>query len=198
MYFGKNFIQSDVLSLRQIGKAMRTSIDNLEQQESVVFSYPKADLMKVVEARTSVIGKMRGDKEHPDFINRMSLTQGESFLSGDMLLDAIVHVREWLMAFMKSENEMFGIDNDGKVFFIVKPKSWWARNEYSSVEMNIKEALIEFIIYKWFEYVNMEESQLHFAKYEEYAHRAQIGMNTENGTLERRYNTPFNTIFRGK
>lgn len=181
--------------MRQISDVMRTPLDSLEQQENVIFLYPKADIMQAVEAKTSYTGKMREDKNNPNFIDRMSLTEGESFLSDDMLLDAIVHVHEWLQAFSRDIQTPYGLDEEDKVFFVLQPRSWWARNEFSSVEMNIKNALLEYIIYSWFEMVNPEESVLHYTKYEEYARRAQMGMNTAKGVLERRHNTPFNTIY---
>lgn len=185
------------LSLRQIYDAMRTPLDNLEPQEPVLFTYKKADIMQAIEAKTSYIGKMRGDKDNPDYIQRMSLTEGESFLSDDMLLNAIVRVHDWLQAFSRDIVHAYGLDKYDNVFFVLQPKDWWARNEYSSVEMNIKNALIEYVIYEWFETVNPNEAELHFTKYEDFAHAAQMGMNVSKGTLERRVNTPFNTIFQG-
>jgi hypothetical protein len=194
-----------VLSLRQIRNVMRVNTADLEPQEPIEYRYKKDDLMKAAEMRTSYIGKMRGDKEHPDFIDRMSLTEGESFLSDDMLKEAMVKVHEWLVAFTKGIEEPYGIktlldSEEGVqvVFFNLQPKNWWNRAVYGSVENYIKEALIEYIIYKWFEYVNAEEAQAHYDKYEDNAHEAQLGMNAENGTLERRFNTPFNTIFESK
>lgn len=205
MYFGNGLIEIEVLSLRQIGTDMRINTDDLEPQEMVEYRYNKSDLMRVAEMRTSYIGKMRGDKEHPDFIDRMSLTEGESFLSEDMLKEAIVKVHEWLKAFTKGMPSPYGIqillDSDEGlevVYFKLQPKSWWDRSVYSSVENYIKEAVIEYVIYKWFEYTNAEEAQAHYDKYETDAHEAQLGMNAENGVLERRFNTPFNTVFSRK
>jgi len=182
--------------LQQNNKSMREPLDNLMPQDAVLYIYPKKDIMQVVEAKTSFIGKMRGDKENPDFITRMSLTEGESFLSDDMLLDAIAHVHEWLGAFSRGLSHPYGLDANDNVFFVVQPKDWWARNEFSTVEMHIKNALVEYIIYQWFETVNPAEAEAHFLKYEDYAHSAQLGMNVSEGTLERRHNTPFNTIYK--
>lgn len=179
-------------------EAMRIPIDNLEAQAPAVFSYPKADIMRVVEARTSVIGQMRGDKDNLNYIERMSLTEGESFLSDDMLLEAIEKVHEYLQAFTRGEEHACELDANDNIVFTLQPKPWWDRAALSSVDINIKNALIEYIIYLWFEMANPDEAAAHYAKYENYAHEAQLGMNRENGTLERRYNTPFNTIFEGR
>ena len=181
--------------MRQNVIAMRTSIESLKPQELVLFTYPKALIMKMVEARTTVTGQMRGDKDNPDYIERMALTEGESYLSDDMLLDAIIQVHSWLQAFSRSIEHPYGIDQDDNIFFVLQPKNWWARNEYAAVELNIKNALIEYIISQWFVTVNPQEAEFHAGKYEEYAHQAQLGMNTSTGPLERRFNTPFNTVF---
>jgi hypothetical protein len=174
---------------------MRIPLDDLVPQDAIVYTYDKADIMQVVEAKTSLIGKYRGDKNNPDYIERMSLTEGESFVSDDMLLDAIAHVHEWLNAFSRGLMHAYGLDDKDNIFFILQPKDWWARNEYATVEQHIKNALVEYIIYQWFEITNQEEAAAHLAKYEDYAHSAQLGMNVSEGTLERRHNTPFNTIF---
>lgn len=154
--------------------------------------------MQAVEARTSYVGKMRATKDSPDSIERMALTEGESFLSDDFLLDAIVHVHEYLQAFSRSIETPHGLDEDDNVFFVLQPKEWWARNQFSNVEMNIKSALVEYIIAQWFETVNPEEAAVHLNKFDDYARKAQLGMNASTGTLERRHNTPFNTIFQGR
>lgn len=151
--------------------------------------------MQAIEFKTSLIGKNRGDKDNPDYINRMALTEGESFVSDYMLLDAIVHVHEWLQAFCRDIQQPYGIDKDDNVFFVVQPKDWWANNEYPSVELNIKNALVEYVIYSWFEIVNAGEAAAHLEKAEAYGRAAMLGMNTPAGTLERRMNTPFNTIY---
>lgn len=181
--------------MRQIIKVMRIPLDDLVPQDAIVYTYEKADIMQVVEAKTSLIGKYRGDKNNPDFIERMSLTEGESFVSDDMLLDAIAHVHEWLGAFSRGLMHAYGLDDKDNIFFILQPKDWWARNEYATVEQHIKNALVEYIIYQWFEIANPEEAAAHYTKYEDYAHSAQLGMNVSEGTLERRHNTPFNTIY---
>ena len=154
--------------------------------------------MQAVEARTTMIGQMRSDKNNPDHRERMSLTEGESFLSDDYLLDAIAQVHEYLQAFSRDINTPHGLDKDDNVFFVLQPKDWWARNQYSNVEMNIKFALIEYIISQWFETVNPDEAAIHMTKFDDYAHKAQMGMNVSKGSLERRFNTPFNTIFEGR
>lgn len=174
---------------------MVRDIGQLEQQEPAVFSYPKSDILLEAEKRSSYFGKMRADKEHEDFIDRMSLTDGESFLSDEMLDDAIEQTYEWLQAFGRDVEEPYGITTDGNVQFTLQPRTWWDRNAFTRVERYIKEALVNYILWKWFEYVNPQEAQPFFDKFEDYAHKAQLGMNAENGTLERRFNTPFNTMF---
>lgn len=181
---------------------MRVPIDKLEPQEPAIFAYPKADILLECTKRSSYIGKMRGDKENPDFITRMSLTEGESFLSEEMLADAMEQTYEWVQAFGKDvetpyeerQNEETGVV---EIVYTLQPRPWWDRNAFGGVERYIKESLVNYILFRWFEMTNMQEASLYFAKFEDYAHKAQLGMNAEHGVLERRFNTPFNTIFGG-
>lgn len=174
---------------------MRTNISDLEQQEPAIFSYSKADILLEITKRSSYLGKMRGDEKHVDFIDRMSLTDGESFLSEEMLSDAIEQTYEWLQAFGKDVETPIVVSG-GNIVITLQPRRWWDRTAFSRVERYIKEAIIAFVLWKWYEYTNPEEAPTFFAKFEDYAQKAQLGMNAEKGVLERRFNTPFNTIFR--
>lgn len=167
----------------------------MEPQEQAIFSYAKSDVLLEVTKRTSYIGKMRGDKDHADFIERMSLTEGESFLSDEMLADAIEQTYEWVQAFGRGVENPYGIDENGNIVFTLQPRNWWDRAAFGRVERYLKESLINYIIFRWFEMVNADEAEAYFAKADDYGHKAQLGMNAENGNLERRFNTPFNTIF---
>ena len=188
--------------MRKLIYAMRIPIDQMEQQELAIFTYPKADILLEANKRSSYLGKMRGNKENPDFITRMSLTEGESFLSEEMLADAVEQTYEWVQAFGKRVETPYGVVEDEEhpgvynITFTLQPCKWWDRNAFGRVERYLKEALINYILYRWYEIVNVEEAELYFNKYEDYAHKAQIGMNAESGVLERRFNTPYNTIFR--
>lgn len=182
---------------------MRIQLDNLEQQEQAIFAYNVEDIKLEITKRSSYLGKMRGDKEHADFITRMSLTEGESFLSDEMLEDAIHEVYEWLQAFGRDVEIPYEVKTDtvtgkDKVIFTLQPRNWWDRAAFGRVERYIKEALINYVLYRWLEMVKPDEAELYYKKYEDYAHNAQMGMNAENGNLERRFNTPFNTIYSGE
>ena len=161
--------------------------------EPVVFSYLKSDLMTETTKRSSYIGKMRGDKEHPDFIDRMSLTEGESFLSDEMLADAIEQVYEWVQAFGRGVENSHVQTADGKVVFTLLPREWWDRQAYTAVDRYIKEAIINYILYRWFEYTNTDEAPNYFEKYEDYARKAQLGMNAEGTKLHTRFNNAIGT-----
>lgn len=163
--------------------------------ELAVFSYPVSDILKEAEKRTSYFGKMRGDKENANFIDRMSLTSGEGFLSSEFVADAVEQVYEWLAAFGRGVENAHTVEND-TITYNLQPREWWDRNAFSGVERNIKEALVNFIIYRWFEYVNPAESEAFFNKFEDYAHKAQLGMNAEGTKLHRRVNEPTGTPWR--
>lgn len=178
----------------QNSEHMKISVSKLQEQEPAIFSYDRSDIMLEVKKRSSYIGKMRGDENNPNFIDRMSLTDGESFLSDEMIEDAVEQVYEWLQAFGRGVDTPYDLTSSN-IDFNLQPRRWWDRRSFGRVERYIKEALINYVLYRWFEFTNAAESPAFFAKYEDYAHKAQLGMNASDGTLERRCNTPFNTIY---
>lgn len=79
-------------------------------------------------------------------------------------------------------------DARGCVVFILERHEHFDDNQISSVDRNIKEALVNYIIYRWFEYTNAPESSAFYDKFENYAQQAKIGMDSEKFILQRRYN----------
>jgi hypothetical protein len=80
------------------------------------------------------------------------------------------------------------VDPRGCVIFILERTDHMDLNLISSIDRNIKEALINYIIYKWFEYTNVEEADKFYLKFDDYGHKAQIGMNSETKIVQRKYN----------
>ena len=65
----------------------------------VIFSYKIKDILTEVTKRTSYLGKMRNTEAVPNLIDRISLTDGERFLSDEFLEDAVQQTYDWLKAF---------------------------------------------------------------------------------------------------
>ena len=161
-----------------------------EKPEPITFSFAPGDLLKEAEKRTSYMGKMRDTDKEPDLIDRMSLTEGEGFLSEEFLADAMEQVYDWVRAFGRTIENACVIDEEtGNIVYTLQPEVWWDKNAYSRVDRNLKEALVNYIIYRWYEFVKTDEAQYFFEKYENYAHEAQLGMNAEEFVIQRRYNT---------
>lgn len=76
---------------------------------------------------------------------------------------------------------------DCVVFILERPLNM-DLNMISSIDRNIKEAIVNYIMFKWFEYTNVEEADKFYVKFEYYAQKAQIGMNSEVKVLQRKYN----------
>lgn len=168
--------------------------DNPNIPDPIEFSFLEGDILKEVEKRTSYFGKMRETETSPDLIDRMSLMDGESFLSREFLDDAREQVYDWLRAFGREIEDACKVE-EGTIIYTLQPAEWWDANAYRRAERYIKEALVNFIIYRWFEYVKPDEAEAFFDKYENYAHEAQLAMNAEKTLVQRRFNTPYNTIF---
>lgn len=168
--------------------------EELEKPAPIQFTYLESDILKEVEKRTSYLGKMRETEKNANLIDRMSLTAGESFLAKEFLEDAREQVYDWLRAFGRDIEDACKVE-DGTIIITLQPAEWWDSNAKSRADRYIKEALVNFVIYRWFEYVDTAESQAFFDKYENYAHEAQLAMNAEKTLVQRRFNTPYNTIF---
>lgn len=80
------------------------------------------------------------------------------------------------------------VDPRGCVIFILERTDHMDLNLISSIDRNIKEALINYIIYKWFEYTNVEEADKFYLKFDYHGQKAQIGMNSETKIVQRTYN----------
>jgi hypothetical protein len=80
------------------------------------------------------------------------------------------------------------VDPRGCVIFILERTDHMDLNLISSIDRNIKEALINYIIYKWFEYTNVEEADKFYLKFDYHGQKAQIDMNSETKIVQRTYN----------
>jgi hypothetical protein len=79
------------------------------------------------------------------------------------------------------------VDPRGCIVYILEHSCNMDMNLMSSIDRNIKEALVNYIIYKWFEYTNPQEAQIFYLKYEDYGREAKIGMDSEKKILQRNY-----------
>ena len=92
------------------------------------FVFPIATLKKEVEKRTSYMGKMRGTEESPNLLDRLALTEGESFLTDEYLDEAAAETYDWVKAFGRNvrnayrvvpEMEMKEVIDDWRVKMLV-------------------------------------------------------------------------------
>jgi hypothetical protein len=78
-------------------------------------------------------------------------------------------------------------DPRGCVLYILERKDYFDKNILTSTDRALKEAIINRIIYLWFEYVNAPEADKYLLKFEDYGHKAQLGMNTRAKDIQRKY-----------
>lgn len=90
-------------------------------------------------------------------------------------------------AFFLQHSTLQTIDARDSVAFVLKRTRVFDNNLIAQIDRSIKEAIINHIIYQWFEYVNNEEAANFYAKFEISAQKAQLGMNSEKHILQRRY-----------
>lgn len=88
---------------------------------------------------------------------------------------------------------------DSIVYRLCIPE-WSDSGMYKVVDNRLREAIVNYILWRWFETVLQEEdrysrygqkmpheAERYFEKYEEMAHQAQLGLNAEKQPLQRRY-----------
>lgn len=78
-------------------------------------------------------------------------------------------------------------DPRGCVLYILERKDYFDKNIITSTDRALKEAIINRIIYLWFEYVNAPEAEKYLLKFEDYGHKAQLCMNTRTKDIQRKY-----------
>lgn len=83
--------------------------------------------------------------------------------------------------------DLLASDYRENVTFVLERTSYFDDNMIGNVDRNIKEALVNYIIWRWFEYVNVPEADKFYLKFEDYAHKAQLGMNSETKPIQRKY-----------
>lgn len=86
----------------------------------------------------------------------------------------------------KQNSHLLDVDVRDRVVFKLRMPKFFDDNAISSVNRNIKEALVNYIIYRWFEYVKQDEAKAFYDKFEAYANNAKVGMNSNVSPLKRR------------
>ena len=76
-------------------------------------------------------------------------------------------------------------DFRNSIVFRVELPDWSDENMLPSVQRNLKEALVDYILYKWLEVVYPKEADTYYEHFEDKAHKAQLGLNTEKRVLQR-------------
>lgn len=82
---------------------------------------------------------------------------------------------------------MLDYDPRGCVVYMLERKDCFDKNMLTSTDRALKEAIINRIMYLWCEYVNAPEADKYLLKFEEYGHKAQLGMNARTKDFQRKY-----------
>lgn len=90
----------------------------MQKQHSFIF--PIATLKEEVEKRTSYLGKMRGTQTETHLLDRLSLTDGESFLTDEFLDEAAVETYDWIKAFGRNISNAYKVYPDGELKRVVE------------------------------------------------------------------------------
>lgn len=78
-------------------------------------------------------------------------------------------------------------DPRGRIVYSLEQTDCFDRNMIPNIDRSIKEAIINYIMYRWLTYTKPDESDIYMARFEEYAQRAKLGMESETSVQQRRY-----------
>ena len=78
------------------------------------------------------------------------------------------------------------VDVRDSIIFRVELPDWQDRNMLPAVQNHLQEAIVNYIIWRWFETVNPREADIYHDKWEAKAHEAQLGLNAEKHVLQRK------------
>ena len=89
-------------------------------------------------------------------------------------------------AWYEPEAVWYEKDIRNAVVYTLEIPEWQDGNMLRKVENDLREAIINYVVWRWFETVNPSEAAIYYDKWEEKAHGAQLGLNTEKRVLQRR------------
>lgn len=72
------------------------------------------------------------------------------------------------------------------IVYKVELPDWQDRNMLPLVENHLQEAIVNYIMWRWFENTNPKEAEVYYEKWEDKAHKAQLGLNAEQKVLQRK------------
>lgn len=96
--------------------------------------------------------------------------------------DSDCNSKDWL-----EHSVLLEYDPREVITFFLERKEHFDMNMITIVDRYIKEAIVNHVIYQWFEYVNTPEADKYLLKFEDFGHKAQIGMNARTKNLQRKY-----------
>jgi hypothetical protein len=80
-------------------------------------------------------------------------------------------------------------DPRDKVMFILEQVNNFDVNMIHVIDRNIKEAIVNYILFRWYEFVLPTEYENYYLKFEDYAYKAKVGMNSTVKPIQRKQNT---------
>jgi hypothetical protein len=98
-------------------------------------------------------------------------------------------VKDCTNANWKANADKLPDDPRDKVMFILEQVDNFDVNMIHVIDRNIKEAIINYILFRWYEFVLPTEYENYYLKFEDYAYKAKVGMNSTVKPIQRKYNT---------
>lgn len=139
------------------------------------------DFIDIVDISLSIINI------HPTHIQELSINDYVIYhkYNGD--------TEYWLVEDNCTENDFFKyarhLEGDFRNFIVYRLEipEWADTNMIPRVRNSLYEALVNYIMWRWLEMVLPSESDVYLGKWESHVRNAQLGLNSEKTTLNRKY-----------
>ena len=169
---------------------------NLTRDDMLIFDpFLKDAARKVLESLQAFTREIDGAYLHKQSSGIMAWVEGHTYHKGAKVLNG---TDVWELTGSDSEQITNGFDSanwtllgkypytDDKLEFITLRPDWFNLNLAPAVDISIYEAIINYIIYRWFTIVFPEEAAFYLAEYGRFAQDIVYNINANNRPLKRK------------
>lgn len=156
----------------------------------IEYKFDIRELLDDVTGRTSVIAAHSATPEQPDRLDELTLTAGEWLTFKGLLDKACADMYSFMAPFSRNLRKGYEVGQSifDSVAFYHEEKEWFNTNKIPEIRTNIKEALVNHIIARWYVSVLPDLAPQYWTNYEEAAELVKSGLNSERRIQQLGYN----------
>ena len=152
----------------------------------ISINIPWEDLLNQVNKRTSYIGRSRKTQDGVHQLLDLALTSDDKSILIDMGTEASGYVFERINGYTHNQTDCHVVDNDGIKYKIYMPL-WFNNNAIQMLGSSILEALINFVMFRWFTLVYPDEAKYYADMNDANLNNITQRINTQKEPINRKY-----------